>query len=66
MSPAKFMVDGAAKKDGPWGCMCGTCFKRVNGEIGWGRGQLYERTDSGWLLVGGAGSGDDEDRSGAV
>lgn len=59
MASAKFMIDGPVKRDGPWGCMCALCFRQVDGEIGWGRGQLYERTGKGWLLVGGAGPGDD-------
>jgi hypothetical protein len=60
MSRARFMVDGAVSKGGPWGCMCALCFEQVDGEIGWGRGQLYERTNKGWLLVGG-GRPDDDD-----
>lgn len=61
MDAARLMVDGAVKRDGPWACMCALCFKQVDGEIGWGRGQLYERTEKGWLMVGGAGPGDEHD-----
>jgi hypothetical protein len=59
MNSAKFMIDGAVGKGGPWACMCSLCFKQADGEIGWGRGQLYESTDKGWLLVSG-GPPDDE------
>lgn len=61
MGPARFMVDGAVGNGGPWGCMCALCFKQADGQLGVGRGQLYERTEKGWLLVGGAGPDDDDD-----
>jgi len=61
LGPARFMIDSAVRKGGPWGCMCALCFKEAGGEIGWGYGQLYQRADKGWLLVGGARPGDDDD-----
>jgi hypothetical protein len=53
MSKARFMIDSAVVADGPWGCMCAMCFDRSGGSIGWGKGQLYERDERGWCLVGG-------------
>ena len=47
------MIDSAVVANGPWGCMCATCFGKAGGRIGWGSGQLYERDNEGWRLVGG-------------
>jgi hypothetical protein len=54
MSKARFMIDSAVIAGGPWGCMCAVCFGDAGGSIGWGKGQLYERDEHGWRLVGGA------------
>ncbi|MEJ1165673.1 endonuclease NucS domain-containing protein [Variovorax sp. CCNWLW186] len=56
MGSARFMVDSAVVRNGPWGCMCAVCFDKAGGEIGWGSGQLYEKNESGWRLVGGGAS----------
>lgn len=48
-----YMVDGPVVEGGPWACMCADCFAEAGGKIGWGHGQLYRRSDKGWLLVGG-------------
>jgi hypothetical protein len=53
-----FMVD-AATKGGAWACMCSRCFVEQEADIGWGKGQLYSRTPSGWLQVAGFGPKED-------
>jgi hypothetical protein len=54
-----FMID-AATKCGAWACMCSRCFIGQEAKIGWGYGQLYSRTEEGWLLVAGFGPKEDE------
>lgn len=61
----RFLVDGEAKGTpqipapdgtsvGQWAYMCASCFSSCGVGIGWGSGQLYERTSRGfWLLVAG-------------
>ena len=52
----KYLIDGAIKPGGlsPWSYMCETCFPFKGAGIGWGIGQLYEKTNDGqWLLVAG-------------
>jgi len=61
MSQARFMIDSAIVANGPWGCMCAACFCNAGGRIGWGSGQLYERYDHGWRLVGGERPPDESD-----
>ena len=58
---ANFMIDGAVCKDGPWGCLCAACFLSQNGELGWGKGQLYKRTPKAWKLVAGGPPEDSQD-----
>lgn len=52
LTAARFMVDGAVR-GGAWTCMCALCFHQGGGAIAWGKGQLYEKDQHGWLLVGG-------------
>lgn len=59
LTKARFMIDSAVTVGGPWGCMCAVCFYEAGGSIGWGKGQLYEREERGWRLVGGGPPGDD-------
>lgn len=47
-----YMVDGSLP-GGAWANMCAKCFEKNGVGIGWGVGQLYLKTDEGWLLVGG-------------
>jgi hypothetical protein len=50
----QYMAD-AAIVGHTWANICARCFEEQKAEIGWGRGQLYLRTDEGWLLVAGFG-----------
>jgi hypothetical protein len=51
-TPQKTLPSGETM--GQWGYMCSECFVKRGVGIGWGRGQLYEKTpDDEWLLVGG-------------
>lgn len=61
MSTARFMIDSAITPGGPWGCMCAMCFGLAANRIAWGFGQLYERDEKGWRLVGGGRPHDDDD-----
>ncbi|AXT70282.1 hypothetical protein ACEV8X_03295 [Vibrio parahaemolyticus] len=52
----RFLIDGSMKPSGfsPWAYMCESCFETEGAGIGWGIGQLYEKTsDKRWLLVAG-------------
>lgn len=61
----RFIVDGEVgiassipmthgSSTGQWAYMCASCFADRGVGIGWGKGQLYERTTAGtWLLVAG-------------
>lgn len=60
MTSVRFMIDSAVVLGGPWGCMCATCFNQAGGQIGYGLGQLYEKDNIGWRLVGGACEDQDE------
>lgn len=48
----RFMVDAHLKKD-IGACVCALCFQSEGTGLGVGRGQLYENTPEGWLLVAG-------------
>ncbi|MCL4322023.1 MAG: endonuclease NucS [Deltaproteobacteria bacterium] len=60
MTSVRFMIDSPVGPGGPWGCMCAVCFNQAGGQIGCGSGQLYEKDDIGWRLVGGACAVQDE------
>jgi hypothetical protein len=53
----RFVIDGMVgqkNSSGGWAYMCATCFTSHGAGIGWGKGQLYERTpDNEWLQVAG-------------
>jgi len=53
----RFVIDGMVgqkNSSGAWAYMCATCFASHGAGIGWGKGQLYERTpDNEWLQVAG-------------
>ncbi len=52
----RFVIDGMVSNEnsiGAWAYMCATCFTSHGAGIGWGKGQLYERTDNEWLQVAG-------------
>jgi hypothetical protein len=51
------MIDAHLKKGGG-ACVCARCFAEHGTGLGQGKGQLYERTQEGWLLIAG---GPDED-----
>lgn len=53
LSKDKYMIDGAVKDLGGWACMCAECFDKRGEKIGWGHGQLYLRSENGWLTVAG-------------
>ncbi len=53
LTEEKFMIDGALHNNSAWAYMCGDCFVAHGEKIGWGHGQLYQKDDKGWLLVGG-------------
>ena len=53
LAEEKFLIDGALRNNGVWAYMCGDCFVAYGDKIGWGYGQLYQKDDKGWLLVGG-------------
>lgn len=65
LSAERFLIDGEAKGTpqipapdgtsvGQWAYMCASCFSIRGVGVGWGSGQLYERTSLGaWLLVAG-------------
>jgi hypothetical protein len=53
LSKDKYMIDGAVRDLGGWACMCAECFNKRGRKIGWGHGQLYLRSESGWLEVAG-------------
>jgi hypothetical protein len=62
MSGARFMIDSAVGPRGRLGCcMCAICFEAAGNRIAWGSGQLYERDERGWRLVGGARPEDNDD-----
>jgi hypothetical protein len=50
---ARFMID-AHLKENIGACVCAVCFAAHGIGLGWGKGQLYERTQEGLLLVAGA------------
>jgi hypothetical protein len=64
MSGARFMIDGLVGLQGS--CMCAICFGKTGNRIAWGSGQLYERDERGWRLVGGLRPQDDDDEATAV
>jgi hypothetical protein len=49
---ARFMIDAHLKED-IGACVCAVCFAAHGIGLGLGKGQLYERTREGWLLVAG-------------
>lgn len=53
LAEERFLIDGALRNNGVWSYMCGDCFVAHGDKIGWGHGQLYQKDDKGWLLVGG-------------
>jgi hypothetical protein len=55
----QYMAD-TSTKCGFWANVCSRCFDEREAQIGWGKGQLYLRTDDGWLLVAGFGPEEDE------
>lgn len=63
LSQARFMIDSAVARRGPWACMCAMCASEADSRIEWGYGQLYERDAQGWRLVGGGNPEDDIDES---
>lgn len=59
----RFLIDGSINHGGysPWAYMCESCFETEGTGIGWGSGQLYEKTaDKRWLLVAGFASEENE------
>lgn len=50
-----FMVDAAVPSvGGAWAYLCADCVAETGATIGWGKGQLYQRLESGdWRLVAG-------------
>lgn len=61
---ARFMID-AHLKEGIGACVCAVCFAEHGIGLRCGKGQLYERTSEGWLLVAGR-SDEDTDRREAL
>ncbi len=49
---------------GGWGCVCARCFAIFGHGIGIGRGQIYQKTDEGWLQIAG-GLSEDEAEDGS-
>jgi hypothetical protein len=49
----EYMVDGPMHPDGPWGCMCATCYSKSRLPLGIGKGQLYRWYRKKWRMVGG-------------
>lgn len=44
----------ARTRQGPWGCLCGSCFRNENGKLGTGLGQKYLTNSQGkWELSNG-------------
>ena len=50
----KYMIDGKLLNHFSWAYMCADCFRAFGEDISWGKGQLYLRNSSGWLLVAGS------------
>ncbi|WP_147335702.1 hypothetical protein [Pseudotabrizicola alkalilacus] len=55
MADETFMVDGPASKGGfEWGNLCVVCAYKSSPSVGWGKAQLYRRSEEGiWKLVAG-------------
>lgn len=61
MHGERFMVDGPASAgaDPMWGNLCVVCAYKYAQTIGWGKAQLYERSDGrDWMLISGGPPGD--------
>ena len=50
----EFMIDGAIKGMSGWGCLCEKCFVEYGKGLGIGYGQLFRKTQDGWLMIAGA------------